>query len=78
MLVSEMAHVRVIDVASYEPAHRATRNHIRSEVFLRRDSCRAHYPGQAVRSYTHDFLVLILVVQQRGDRPDLNRMTGRE
>jgi hypothetical protein len=76
--VREMAHVRVIDVASYEPAHRATRDHIRSEVFLRRDSRRAHYPGQAVRSYAHDFLVLILVVQQRGDRPDLNRTTGRE
>ncbi len=74
----EMAHVRVIDVASYEPAHRATRDHIRSEVFLRRDSRRAHYPGQAVRRYAHDFVVLILVVQQRGDRPDLNRMTGRE
>jgi len=35
-----MAHVRVIDVAPYEPAHRATRDHIRSEVFLGRDSRR--------------------------------------
>ena len=74
----EMAHVRFIHVAPYEPAHRAPRDHIRSKVFLGRDSRRAHYPGQAVRSYAHEFLVPILVVQQRGDRPDLNRMTGRE
>jgi hypothetical protein len=57
--VREMAHVRVIDVAPYEPAHRAPCDHIRSEVLLRRDSRRAHYPGQAVRSYAHDFLVFM-------------------
>ena len=74
----EMAHVSVVDVTPYEPAHRATRDDIRSEVFLRRDSCRAHYSGKAVRSYADDFLVLVLVIQQGGDRPYLNRVTGRE
>ena len=62
-----MAHVCVINVAPYEPAHHATREDIRSEVFLRCDSRRAHYPGQAVRSYSDNSLVLVLVIQQGGD-----------
>ena len=73
-----MAHVRVIDVASDEPAHRASSHHIRSEVFLGSNSRRAYYAGQAVGGDAHNFLVFKFVVEQGSDRPDLNRMTGRE
>ena len=73
-----MAHVCVINVTPYEPAHRAAREDIRSEVFLRCDSRRAHYSGQAVCSDAHNFLVLVLVIKQGGNRPYLHRVTGRK
>ena len=64
MRVREMAHVRVIDVTSDEPAHGTASHNIRSEVFLRRDSRCAHYSGQAVRSNADDFLVLEFMIEQ--------------
>ena len=76
--VREMAHVRVKDIAPDEPAHRSSRNNVRSEVFLCCDSRRAHDASQAVRGYADDFLVLEFVIEQRGNRPYLNRVTGRK
>ena len=63
MLVSQMAHVRFIDVSPNEPTHRTAGEDIRSEMFLRRDARRTHYPGEAVRSYANDLLVLVLMRQ---------------
>src|SRR5437868_358607 len=38
MLVGKMAHVRVVNVASDEPAHGSAGNDVRSEVLLRGDA----------------------------------------
>src|SRR5207302_6732348 len=73
-----MAHVRLIDIASDKPAHGAAGDHVGRKMFLRRNSRCAHYSSQAVRSDADDSLVLILVIQQRGDRPHLNRMSRGE
>ena len=67
VFVCEMAHVRVIDITTYEPAHSATSDYIRSEVLLCRDARRTYNCGQTIRSYANNFLALVLVIQQRGD-----------
>ena len=73
-----MAHMGVIDITPNEPAHCAARDNVRSEVFLGSDSRRTHDSGQAVCSYTDDSLVLEFMIEQRGYRPYLYGMTGRE
>lgn len=60
----KVAHVGVENITSDEPAHCAAGNDIRSEVFLRRDSRRTHYAGQAICSYADNFLVLIFMIEQ--------------
>ena len=75
MCMCKMAHMSVINVTPDEPAHGATGDDIRGEVFLRRDSRCANYGGQAVCGYADNFLVLVFMIEQRGNRPYLDGVT---
>src|SRR5437763_13261360 len=78
VLVSEMAHVRVINVPPNEPAHGAARDNIGRKMLLSGNARRTHDSSQAVSSYRHNFFVFVFVIEQRRDRPDLDCMAGRE
>ena len=78
VVVSEMAHVRVINVPPNEPAHGAARNNIGRKMLLSGNARRTYDSSQAVSSYRDNFLVLVFVIEQRRNRPYLNRMAGRE
>src|SRR5882724_364992 len=76
MLVGQVAHVCLVNVASDEPAHNSSSHYVRSKVFLRSYSRSTNDPCQAIRGDRNDRLVLELVGHKGCDGPYLNRVSG--
>ena len=67
MLVCQVAHVCLVNIASDKPADGPAHYHIRSKVLLGSNPRSADYSSQTVGGHRNDRFVLILVGQQRGD-----------
>src|SRR5450432_2269517 len=78
MLVSEMAHMCLINIASDEPAHGAANHDVGGKMLLGGDPGGAYDPGQAVGGDLNDGHVLVFVGVQGGDGPHLDGMAGGE
>src|SRR5580765_181033 len=68
----------LVDVASDKPAHGAACYYIRSKVLPGSNPRCADYSGQTVGGDRDDWLVLVLMGQEGGDGPYLDRMSGRK
>src|SRR5437764_12387973 len=76
--VSEMAHVRVINVPPNEPARGAARDNIGRKMLLSGNARRTHDSNQAVGSYRDNFFVFVFVLEKTRDGTDMDRLAGSE
>ena len=72
VLVGQVAHVGVINIAADEPSHDAADKNVRRKMPLGRDARCTDHCGQAVGHHADDRLVLVFVADQRCDGPHLN------
>src|SRR5215470_6697539 len=75
MLVSQVAHMVLVDITANEPSHRAADKNVGREVFLRRHARHADQRRKAISHDANHRLVVVFVTDQRSDGPYLNGVT---